>query len=388
MGWRARNRELQQTLRTMPVQSRMWLLLAVFLTFASLALSSDASAAASGFWIRVAAWAWLSGVIGVGYGVAGFGYRKLLPFVIALNVVGPVLLYRWTPPRAELQALSLEQVDLLQTRLQILASVRTVTTLLAYSSFIALLRVEGRRSIGAHTEIRLAREIHAGLVPIATGQSGSLEWYGASHPSGEVGGDLVDVVCDSGLPWTACVADVSGHGVAAGVLMGMFKTALRAAHRTGGDSAAVLTQVNAVLQPIKQANMFVTAALLSKDENDQLDYVLAGHPSLLYVERTSGQARWVGESQIAVGFAAGARYSAAPIAVAPGDLIVVVTDGLVEVFDRHDRDLGADGLRRIVEAAARRASLVEIADDIFAACARYGTQTDDQSLLLLRRTLA
>lgn len=106
------------------------------------------------------------------------------------------------------------------------------------------------------------------------------------------------------------------------------------------------------------------------------------------VDWLSGRARWVGESQIAVGFIDAIRYHTTSLQVSRGDLIVVVTDGLIEVFDRRERELGAGGLLRIIEAAARRDSLAESADEIFAACARYGTQSDDQSLLLVRRASA
>jgi Stage II sporulation protein E (SpoIIE) len=67
---------------------------------------------------------------------------------------------------------------------------------------------------------------------------------------------------------------------------------------------------------------------------------------------------------------------------------VIVTDGLVEVFDRRERELGANGLLGIVQDAAGRGSLGAIADEVFAACARYGAQSDDQSLLILRCTWA
>jgi hypothetical protein len=139
-------------------------LLAIFLTFASLTLWSDASPATSGFSIPVAAWASLSGLIGVGHAVVGVGYRRLPPVVIAVNfLIGPAMLYRAMPHKG---ASSLKQAQVLQKRLQVLAFARAATTLLAYCSFVMLLRIEGRRSIGAHTEIRLAREmIHAGLVP-------------------------------------------------------------------------------------------------------------------------------------------------------------------------------------------------------------------------------
>jgi serine phosphatase RsbU (regulator of sigma subunit) len=131
--------------------------------------------------------------------------------------------------------------------------------------------------------------------------------------------------------------------------------------------------------------MFVTAAALAWPAPERCDYVLAGHPSLIHVSRESGEARWVGESQIALGFVEHTAYETRSLDVAPGDLVAVVTDGLLELFDRRQRELGADGLLRIVQAAAGQPALADTAAAIFEACAKHGTQMDDQSLLLVRR---
>ena len=80
---------------------------------------------------------------------------------------------------------------------------------------------EGSRYYKLHTELALARAIHRELVPPISRQIGEYEFRGVSIPSGEVGGDLVDLVDhDEGSAWTAYVTDVSGHGVPSGVLMG------------------------------------------------------------------------------------------------------------------------------------------------------------------------
>jgi serine phosphatase RsbU (regulator of sigma subunit) len=140
----------------------------------------------------------------------------------------------------------------------------------------------------------------------------------------------------------------------------------------------------AVLAPIYESYMFVTAAGLSCGAPGTLDYVLAGHPSLLHVSHASGRARWVGDAQMAIGLVDTTIYHTAAFEVASGDLVVVVTDGLIEVFDRRDRELGPEGLLPIVGAAATRPTLSATAADILAACARHGAQADDQSLLLVR----
>jgi hypothetical protein len=64
---------------------------------------------------------------------------------------------------------------------------------------------------------------------------------------------------------------------------------------------------------------------------------------------------------------------------------VLVTDGLIEVFDRADRELGLDGLQAAATTAARTGSLAEIEQAIFAASAAHGAQLDDQTTLLVRR---
>jgi serine phosphatase RsbU (regulator of sigma subunit) len=385
MSLRERQDQFQQFFRSMPRRSRVLLFTAIFMTFASLPLGGENLSLASDFWIRSAATAAFSGVLAVGYTAVGLGYGILLPAVIALNVLGPMLAGRWLPAAVRPHALMVADVQAIEARLHWLSVVRSVLVVLGYTLFYSVFRLEGRRSIVAHTEIRLAREIHAALVPVASDRSEALEWYGVSHPSGEVGGDLVDVVSSPGAGWHACVADVSGHGVAAGVLMGMFKTALRSAYRTSADPAAALSQVNEVLGPLKQSNMFVTAVSLAWHGPDRFEYVLAGHPSLIHIPRGSTTGRWVGESEMAIGFVDVVSYATRTLAVEPGDLVAVVTDGLIEVFDRGHHELGADGLLPIVAAAASRPTLAGAAGEIFAACAHYGTQSDDQSLLLVRR---
>ena len=87
---------------------------------------------------------------------------------------------------------------------------------------------EGLASVRMQTELSLAHGIQATLVPTVFFQNASFELYGKSIPSTEMGGDLIDVIeTDGGL--VAFVADISGHGLPAGQLMGMLKAAMRLA---------------------------------------------------------------------------------------------------------------------------------------------------------------
>jgi hypothetical protein len=101
-----------------------------------------------------------------------------------------------------------------------------VFILLSHGWFGTFFQMEGKRYFAAHTEIELASRIQQQLVPLVELSTEHLEIYGVSIPSGAVGGDLIDAVEANGLV-CACVVDVAGHGVAAGVLMSMVKTAVR-----------------------------------------------------------------------------------------------------------------------------------------------------------------
>ncbi len=78
------------------------------------------------------------------------------------------------------------------------------------------------------TELSLAHAIQSTLVPTISFENKSFEAYGRSIPSSEMGGDIIDVV-ESERCLLAYVADVSGHGLPAGQLMGMLKTAMSSA---------------------------------------------------------------------------------------------------------------------------------------------------------------
>jgi len=77
------------------------------------------------------------------------------------------------------------------------------------------------------------------------------------------------------------------------------------------------------------------------------------------------------------------RYTSAPVTFDPGDLFVILTDGLTEVFDSHDRELGLEGIKGVIRQHAD-APLDRVKDALLAAAHGHGPQLDDQTLLLIR----
>ncbi len=248
-----------------------------------------------------------------------------------------------------------------------------------YLLFVHFINSSATRYLRARTEIELAHEIHQVLVPPIDRRIGDIEFYGWSVASGEVGGDLVDVVEHEG-GWLGYVADVSGHGVASGVVMGMFKSALRARMLSGTGLAALLADLNAILIPLMPATSFVTVAGV-RCWGTKIECAVAGHHPVLRMRGT--QVDEITSPQMAVGMFPDATFEAHAIDWQPGDVLALVTDGLLEVFDTQDRELGLAGARQVLAACHNR-PLAEIAERLLAAARAQGPQLDDQTVLLIR----
>jgi serine phosphatase RsbU (regulator of sigma subunit) len=104
------------------------------------------------------------------------------------------------------------------------------------------------------------------------------EFYGVSAPSGEMGGDLVDVVEDSNKR-IGYLADVSGHGVPSDVLIAMVKSAVRMRLATSCEAQLLLEDLNRVISELTAAEMFVTMAFVALGTSELLLMAQSGHRS-------------------------------------------------------------------------------------------------------------
>ena len=112
---------------------------------------------------------------------------------------------------------------------------------------------EGLANVRMQTELSLAHGIQATLVPDLYLQTPRFELYGKSISSTEMGGDLIDVIQNDDGSLLAYIADISGHGLPAGQLMGMLKTALRVSLQFHQQAAALLETADRVLPAVKEA---------------------------------------------------------------------------------------------------------------------------------------
>jgi hypothetical protein len=374
MRWRSRRGE--RLWAASSPQGRVLFALGVFAVFAALGVLLDVPRATHAPLPVLALYALLMGAMAVGYAFALIWDTRLLPVAVGLFVLTN-LVGNWAsvPGRSVALAPAAQQARL---RFDSVAAFAFVVG--GYILLIRFIHSMARGHARLHTEVELARGIHDALVPAVSGRTSHAEYYGRSQPSGTIGGDLVDAI--EGPHGTALyVVDVAGHGVRAGVLMAMLKSAARTALAEGASLALLLEHFNRTICELERPGIFATCAVLLIGRGGRVEYALAGHPPILM--RRGGGVRELCAAGPPLGIERGVRYGAEPVDAAPGDQFLVVTDGLTEVFRKDGRELGLAGIRDAAFADGDGAPR-EIAERVIARASSFGPQLDDQTVLAIR----
>jgi len=373
-------------LRSIPRKSLAIFLLGVFCIFSTFGIASDILDMGREPVLHYVLGVLLAGLFSIIYALCGFILRKdfwkaFLPIFAVhfalMNVLGGAL-----PTAPRLLQMDASEIARLHTRLTFDALAVVAAMALGYAFFLFVFITEGRRYFRVHAEMALAAEIHHVIVPGIEMKLGEFEFYGRSVPSSEVGGDLIDVA-GSEENWVAYLADVSGHGVAPGVVMGMVKSAARMMLSSGDDSRHLMTRLNEVLFPLKKPDMFATFCFVAKC-GDGLRVGLAGHPAILKFSAKTGEITLLEGPNMPLGILPAGDFATSEIQTERGEMFALYTDGLLEAANAAGEEFGIKRLQAELQKHAK-----EPLDGIYKALqesvARHGTQFDDQSLLLIRR---
>jgi sigma-B regulation protein RsbU (phosphoserine phosphatase) len=228
----------------------------------------------------------------------------------------------------------------------------------------------------------LAQEIHESLVPPIDLRTPACEVLGDSQPSSEMGGDLLDFRHD-GEALTLIVADVSGHGVAAGVMMAMLKSALHSAMRRAADLGALARDANSVLHGLVASGKFATFAALCVRPGREVEYALAGHLPIYWFRADVAALEELPNEHLPLAVMEESDCTSRIIRVGKGDLLVLLTDGFTETANAAGELFGEERIRRILRDAADR-PLPEVRAQLVRECAAFGPREDDQTVLLVR----
>ena len=299
----------------------------------------------------------------------------LVPCVVHGELVGLVVL----GPRLSEEPYSGEDRRLLST---VAAQAAVALDNLALAARMAE-RIEAERR-AAH-EMELARRVQAQLLPREGRRLERLECEGRCVQARAVGGDYFDFIEGGDGRLGLVLADVSGKGFAAALLMASLQASLRTLWPRGEDLRERLRVVNRLLVESSEPSRYATLFLAEyEDASGRLRFVNCGHnPPLLL--RADGPVERLEPTAMVIGLVEPWSCEVGEVVLRPGDVLAAYSDGISEATDEGDREFGDERLLEIV-AAFRAGPLPALLDAVFDAVRRFGgdEQADDQTLLVAR----
>lgn len=365
---------------SLALKHRLQILAAIGVTFASVGFIVDIMSFPRHRPLPLlAAAAAATGLMAVLMAVLSFrGSRGFLAPALVL-AAGTFLIARLTSP-FRTWTLPTNQ-EFFERRLSLDAGAVLFCSLLGYALFLSFISNQGLKRVRFITEMSLARTLHDTLVPPIDLTVAGLQVFGRSLPSEEVGGDLLDLWHD-GETVSVYVADVSGHGVTAGAMMGMAKSAIRIQLALGRSLDHLFENLNDVLIDLTPSNMFLTLVSI-RFKADRTEICSAGHLPVLWYSRESGQIERIQSQQIPIAFLKKTDYSCSIIPRIKGDLFVLLTDGFTETRNAAGEMFGLEGVEAVIRLMPG-APLPEIYQAVLDAACKFGIQEDDRTLLLVR----
>jgi serine phosphatase RsbU (regulator of sigma subunit) len=238
-------------------------------------------------------------------------------------------------------------------------------------------------------EMEIAESIQRRLLPTEAPPTAAYSFAWSSTPAQQIGGDFLDLGMARSGDVHAVIADASGHGINSALLMNTF----RAHWRAGALSAecgptALASELNGiVVHDAGATGMFVTAAFLRLAcDGSSVRLCSAGHNPTLHWRAAEGRLDVVEADGPPLGFLGAMTYGARDVALAPGDVLLLFTDGISEATRDGGPMFGEDRLRAAFVAAAdgEPAQILAAVQQALGAWTGRDRQDDDVSLLVVK----
>jgi serine phosphatase RsbU (regulator of sigma subunit) len=236
-------------------------------------------------------------------------------------------------------------------------------------------------------ELRLAHEIQARLFPAAPPAVPGYELGGLSIPAREVGGDYFDYLTLPGGQVGLVVADVSGKGIPAALLMSAFRAALRTQDLSGLGPARVLSRLNGYIYASVDPGKFITVFLgLLDPATGELRYANAGHDAPILIHCDGARADLLPGGLI-LGVLPETAYEEGVVQMPDGTLLFAFTDGVTEAQNAEGEFFGEEPLVRVLQRlrVAQGADLLQGVITEVRSFSGTAPQSDDITILMARR---
>ncbi|HQL43682.1 MAG TPA: SpoIIE family protein phosphatase [Spirochaetota bacterium] len=215
----------------------------------------------------------------------------------------------------------------------------------AYQNSIYLQQTEEQRRLAQ--EIDIAAEIQQRILPKIPHAINSHRLAAFNKSAKEVGGDFYDIFQFDNDKFGLLIADISGKGIPAALFMGTARNVLRAESRINNQPGQLLTHANKYIYEDSEYGMFVTAFyMLIDSHNKLLTYGSGGHNNQLLIRSRSKETIRLNAKGIALGIINNAQYEEKALFFEDNDLVVMFTDGVLDLLGNGNMD---EGEKKLIE---------------------------------------
>ena len=248
---------------------------------------------------------------------------------------------------------------------------------------------ESRERLGTlEKELDLASTMQSRILPTTFPEDETLEVYARMKAARNVGGDFYDVMQLSDTKVGLVIADVSGKGVPAALMMMASRTLIKGTAAAVWEPGAVLAMVNDLLYQENSMTMFVTVFYGVYDmETGVMEYCNGGHCPPLLVDGKGVSRELPLTGGVVLGLAPGVVYRTGTVSVSPGELVFMFTDGVIESIDVDGEEFGIERLQVLFELGVLGRAR-GVVNAVFDAVERFSAgreRFDDITCLVLRR---
>ncbi|MDP2690996.1 MAG: SpoIIE family protein phosphatase [bacterium] len=206
-------------------------------------------------------------------------------------------------------------------------------------------------------ELNIAAEIQQNMLPSTDPKLKNLDISGSLTPATTIGGDIYDYLQVDKTTYVF-IADVTGHGVPAGMVANVTLSTLYSYSKVYSEPAEILKAMNWVVYAKTKPNMFATALLAKWQEGSRkLSFSNAGHEEIIHYQADKKDVQLIGKGGMALGMSevAGKLYIPQEVEIKKDDVLVFYTDGIPEAWKNEKENLGIETLLDIVKGVASRA---------------------------------
>ena len=238
-------------------------------------------------------------------------------------------------------------------------------------------------------DLQRAREIQTGMLPEADFCTEKLQVSGFCRPAVEVGGDYYDYISRSDEKLGIIICDVTGHGFYSSLFVAMAKSCLHTLAEIGNTPDSVMLSMRNTLSLSIQRRLLMSCCYALIDPvRGTLLYANAGHPFPYHYCASTGSLERLGALDPILGALEpnSSHYQYSEASWAPGDLLVLYTDGITEERDSNGKQFGHERLEKLILEHANHTSagLKQIILDSVADHVGDMAQRDDMTLVVAK----